>query len=267
MARSVNEIYVELLDYRDEVGLPSNNNPMSMINRLLYVWALAVNQYEKLLDIFKTEITELSESASYGSENWLRSKALEYQYSETEPQVVVFNPTTFKTLYPTVNPDLRIVTAVALQLTGARFVLIKVAKGNIGSLQPLTLNEQLGLESYFQAICPAGMNTRILSTEGDDLRLTLTVYYNAQASIANIEPLIISNIRNYVNNINFNGKVVVNKIIDEMQRIQNVQNATVDIANIDNISNRGNGENFTVEASTYSGYIRNIIFNITWVAR
>lgn len=267
MARTTQEIWNKLIENKSSVGLPENNSPMSFINRLLYVFALSINQYEILLDNFRDEIIDISNTASYGSYNWIRKKAFEFQYSTTNPQVVSFDPVSFKTGYPSIQPDLRIVSACSVKLTPSRQTLIKVAKGTNPSLTPLDGEELRAINSYFDTISPAGQNTSVVSFEGDDLELNITLYYNAQASTSVLTNNVETSIREYLYSEEFDGLLVINKIIDSIQIVPDVINGIITYAYIDNVNNRGNGTTFTVETELFSGYIRNITFNFTYVPR
>jgi hypothetical protein len=267
MARSTQQIWNELIANKTEVGLPQNNSPMSFINRLLYVFALSINQYETLLDSFRTEIIDISNTASYGSYNWIRAKAFEFQYSTSNPQTVSFDPVTFKTAYPSIEEDLRIVTACSVKLTPSRQTLIKVAKGTSPSLTPLSNEELLSINSYFDFISPAGQSTNVISFEGDDMTLNLTIYYNAQISVNIIQTNTEASIREYIYSKEFDGTIVINKIIDQIQIVPDVFNGLITYAYIDNVNNRGNGTTFSVETELYSGYIRNLTLNYQYVPR
>lgn len=267
MARSVQQIYQSLIDSKVTYNLPTNNNPMSLINRLLYVFALATNQFELLLDIFKADVEAIANQASFGSYAWLRKKTFEFQYDATNPQVVSFNPVTLKTEYENIDATKRIVSAAAVNLTDSRIVQIKVAKGVKPNFIPLDSSELNALNSYFDAICPAGQNTTVVSREGDDLTLDISLYYSAQSSQSAITAAVTANIENYLYNIEFDGTVVVNRIIDAIQATPNVINGVITNAEIDNILNRGAGTTFTVETNTYSGYIRTLTLNFIYIPR
>lgn len=265
--RTTEQIWNQLVENKAEVGLPENNSPMSFINRLLYVFALSLVQYELLLEQFRLEIVDISNTASYGSYNWIRKKAFEFQYSSSNPQVVSFDPVTFKTSYPTIDTDLRIITACSVQLTPTRLTLIKVARGASPNLTRLDADELLSINSYFDMISPAGQSTNVVSYDGDDLTLNITLYYNAQVPINVVSENVEASIKVYLYSQEFDGLLVINNIIDYIQIVPDVYNGVITYAYIDNVNNRGNGNTFTVETSLYSGYIRNLTLNYNYVPR
>jgi hypothetical protein len=267
MARSVNEIWTSLVNAKAANGLPTNNSPMSVINRLLYVFALATQQFEQLLDSYKAEVIEIANSAAYGSAKWLRAKTFEFQYSTVFPQVVSFNPNTLKIGYEQTDTTLRIISACSIKQLPTRSVLVKVAKGTAPSYVPLSDDELLSLNSYYDSICPAGQNVNAVSYEGDDIYINLTLYYNAQTTQTQITNAVDAAIKNYIYGQEFDGVLIVNRIIDQAQAVDNVINAVITSCIIDNENNRGAGTPITVESELFSGYARNISITYTYVPR
>jgi hypothetical protein len=106
-----------------------------------------------------------------------------------------------------------------------------------------------------------------LSYEGDDLELTIAIYYNAQASTSIVQSDVETAISNYIYSQDFDGLLLVNRIIDQIQAVADVYNGVINRAYIDNVNNRGNGTTFTVETQLLSGYVRNITYTFNFIPR
>jgi hypothetical protein len=271
MARTTQEIYNAMIASKVTYGLPTNNNPMSVINRLLYVFALTLNTYENILDKFKADVTTITSQAAWGSKEWIRRKIFEFQYSATVPQLLSFDASTYKIGYTTINPNLRIIKQCSLRTFQInRIISIKVCKGVVPNLIPLSDEEKLALSSYLDKICPAGQSIDIRSLTGDDLNvIAINVYYDPQYySSAEVVTLTTTKIEDYVYNTDFNGKLNKNSLQEAIRSIPGIIDATQLDIRISTVFNNYS-QPFTLEdeAELYSGYVRSVnIANIYPIA-
>jgi hypothetical protein len=218
MARSVTEIYNQIIaekaSYTELNDL--NSNSQTAIWRLFcYIIAAAINVFEQLQDVFKTEIEGIVLNNYIGTAKWIKTKCDEFQYNATTPQLLELNESNTKIGYATVNENLRIITRCAVATDINKIVNIKVAK----SEPPTTLSapEETALEAYLLELIPAGVNYNVVNVTSDKLYLAGTIYYDGQYS-STIQDAVELSINNYLANLDFNGSI---KVVDIQIAIRN----------------------------------------------
>lgn len=268
MARDINTIYQEIIVQKN-TNLPelTNNRPTSVWNRFAFIFATVTNTLEQLFDAYFVELQNLTNQAAYGSKDWLKRKALEFQFSTTNPQVISWVPANFRYEYPIVDDTLRIITQASVQVASGNQVLVKVAKGPVGSLAPLDATEKASCLSYFNTICPAGQFVDIISEVGDTIDLNLLIYYDGQIPDTLVTSNATTAITNYLQGVEFDGIVWAASIVDAVQSTDGIVNCTL-AQNGGLISNYNNGftptqwTNYIVLYAGYCGTI-NLTINLS----
>jgi hypothetical protein len=207
------------------------------------IWRLTMNvvayciwSQEKLYDIFVDEVDTKIENREFGQLQWYVEKSKEFQ--EGYELEWVDNK---KYAYTTVDEEAQIVTQAAAIVTNG-VILIKVAKGDIGSLEKLDTGELNAFIQYMKgtnqpfvtaAIAPAGTALDVLSENPDELRFAAQVFYNSQVLDENGESLIDGTkpvetaVTNYIQQIPFDSKFRVSGLIDAIQAVNGVRNVVV----------------------------------------
>lgn len=229
MARSIASIHTQMIsEFRNspELSLASSTSKRAVWNLLLYIFAIGVNVFESILDVFKTDIQAISDKSAAASPLWLQDKAFKFQYDETIPQIIQLIDTV--PAYPTVDVTKRIVTRVSVKTTLANEVKIKVAK----SEPPVALSgpELSAIQAMFNAIGVSGINYLVSSAEADKLFISGIVYFDAQYA-----PLILAsittNVTNFLSNlalVNFGGSVQVSDIENVIRTTEGVKDVIID---------------------------------------
>lgn len=245
MARSTAVIQKQILDYARinygtnppdifySIFFDGSGNPItpSTTNKFVlftFIVAIAINIFEQLLDLFKTNTEAQVNLAAPGTPQWLQRQVMNFQYSATTPQIVQLDETNFSINYPNVNPALRIITQCAIVTTALRMVLIKVAQGGASPI-PLTSPQLTALQSYCTQIDFAGVGFTIRSVDADFLMLGADIYYNGQYS-ASINQAVTEAINNYITNFNvnnFNGITSLSTLEDILQAVPGVNDVVL----------------------------------------
>jgi hypothetical protein len=257
MARSIQTIYQEIIIQKN-AQLPelTDNRPTAVWNRFAYVFATVTNFLEQLFDTYYVELQNFTNQAAYGSKDWLKKKAYEFQYSTITPQVISWVPANYRYEYPVVDQTLRIITQASVQVASGNQVNIKIAKGDVGSLIPLDTQEKSSCLAYFNTICPAGQFVNIISEVGDTLDLSLVIYFDGQIPSSVIQTQATDAITNYLQGLNFDGVVYAASIVDAVQNLDGIINVIL-VGNGGSISNYNNGFTptpWTTYIELYSGY-------------
>lgn len=257
MARSIQEIYQGIINSKNTY-LPeiTNNRPTGVWSRMAYIFAIATNLLEQLFDQYQTDLIDLTNQAAYGSKDWLIRKAYEFQFSSNDPQIIAWVPANYRYEYPQIVDSYKIVTQASVQVITGNQVRVKVAKGQIGSLSKLDLNEYAALQSYFTTICPAGQYIDLVSQDGDIISMTLDIYFEGQYSQSYINSVVTEAVTNYLNGVNFGGVVYAASVVDAVQSVGGIINCVL-LNNGGTYASAVDGyitTSWTTSVSLYAGY-------------
>jgi len=251
MARTVNEIYDEIITQKESVssltGLtPAPDTAQTFLEDLtstskvaiwrLICWivAVAVWTHELLWDIFEAEIDAKILDAIPGSDRWYVEMIKEFQYGDTQTwdgESYVYDP---------VDTTAQIIEQAAVQVSNG-ILIVKIAKSDGASgLTQLSAAEEAAFESYLDDNKFAGTLTRIINDTPDLLQLEYNVYvdnsiiYNDDTNPA--DPLngslysdptsfpVVDAITDYIQTLDFNGIFRVVKLTDAIQSVTGVTN-------------------------------------------
>ena len=241
MARTIREIYDALIAEKEaqpmldelvpdpdsaQLFLNDLNSPSRVARwrHMLWVVAVCVWVHEKLWDLFKAEVDRIAAGSHIGTLRWYVEKAKAFQYGYD--LVIVDNVPA----YATDEPASRIVARAAGKDSGS-IVLIKVAKLSGTDLVPLSTPELDAFNAYIDEVKMAGTVVNVVSALPDLLKVAMTVYYDPLVIAADgtliLDPAVRpvdDAIKGYLANLPFNGKVVLNALVDAVQVVPGVVN-------------------------------------------
>jgi len=231
MARSLqqikDEIKVQIRTYPslDPYKFPEDGgSQVSIFNLMITVVSAAILTFEKIHDIFKEDLADLAASSISGNARWLQAQMLLFQYGD-----IIQIDDDFSPYYPVVDESKRIITRCAI--IDADPVVIKIAKGVVPNLDPLTTPELNAASSYYygtqfeEGIGFAGVTALFVSQEPDRMRVEVDVYYSGQLDVVLTKAAIIEAIDNFFatfQSVNFNGTVFMIKLTDAVQAVPGV---------------------------------------------
>lgn len=198
---------------------------VSVFNVITYIVAASVFTFETMLDITKSEIQTIADSAPSGNAKWVQRQILNFQYSD----VITF--TDFVPGYAVEDDELKIITRCSVKQLASGFLAIKVAKGVAPSLSPLSAPELAALKDYYfgtsttQGIGFAGVRTTFVNLEADRMRVEGTVYYLGQYVKDDVKADVITAIDDFFATFAdtaFDGTVFMIKLVDAIQAVPGV---------------------------------------------
>lgn len=204
----------------DNVSFGQAFSKVSLESVLFYVVAFSIWVMEKFVEKEKVEIEHIVNTKMYGTLGWWREKVLAWQCGDA---TTVVNGTVG---YKVVDESKRLAKHVAVQAKD-RQINIKVAKEENGELKPLSDAERLMLETYVEEIKPAGLSAATFSVVADEITATLDVYYEGERSGSEVELKVKSAINNYLRDVEFDGTLYRNKLIDAVQSVDGVNDCMV----------------------------------------
>ena len=242
MARTITQIQNEIITKKNTYSSLSELNSTSNVSiwRLwTYIVASAIYTHEILWDLYKKELQTISRRATVGTEQWFVGKALEFQYDSGTPQVLSVDDD-YVISYETEDESLRIITQAAVSTLSDNTIKIKLAKGDVSSLVPLDSNELSAAHSYFSKLRLAGQKIDVISVLPDKLLVDVDIYYDGQYVESLVQEDIIEAIETHLVNLEFDGTVLTQKVIDVIQDVDGV----VDVV-LNQISGRANSDSFS----------------------
>jgi hypothetical protein len=244
MARSIEEIKAAIkVDIRTYSSLDNflfpedGGSQASVFNIIIFVVSAAMFTFEVLVGNLKNNIQTIADSAPSGNESWLRRKMLDFQFGDT----ITIN-TTDSTLanyfvpeYAVLDISKRVVTQCAVS-DSATGVSIKLAKGTVGALTPLSGAEITAITNYYygtsstEGIGFAGVTATFITLLPDRLRVEADIHYLGQYVSATVKAAVIVAIDNFLNTFtdeNFGGTVFMIKLVDAIQLVEGVSRVKI----------------------------------------
>lgn len=270
MSRTLTEIYNESVETRNkylELTELTNDSKMSIINAFTWVTSAAIYSFEALLDVFMTDIASIFNSRINGTPSYYANAMLKWQFGDD--LVINDEGTTFQ--YATEDTTKRIITHVSYEEQYSEdykddVLILKVAKGEEGSLERLTDEQLIAARAYLNQIKFAGVKCNVVSRKGDVLVPRLTVYYDGAVSKEELYDAIDTALTSFITNMSFDSCVYMQKVIDAIQQVEHVtdvhvlQDASVEqgvfIAQYDDDDNLGELKKIDRKCYLSSGYAK-----------
>lgn len=189
---------------------------------ILYIVAASIWTLEKLFDTHTAEVTDYIATMKPHSLRWYVEKAKAFMYGV--PLIDGSDQYDTTNLTDEQIAEKKIVTFSACTEANATLYL-KVAKAGPA---PLTANEKAAFIAYLHEIKDAGVRIDVISEQGDYLKLDMVIYYdplliNADGeSKADGTKVVEQAIKEYIENIPFNGEFRKNELEDAIQAVDGV---------------------------------------------
>ena len=232
MARTLTEIYNEAKNRRNqylELTEFQNNSKMSIIDAFTWVTAACIHTFEMVLDVFKVDLAKDLQNRINGTAAYYTNALLKYQSGD----ILEMNDEGTAFAYSTIDETKRIITKVSYSEHEEKSfhdkqLVLKVATGTPGNYAQIELDELLASRAYFNQIAFAGTHATIVSRKGDVLIPRVTVYYDGAVPEDEVYGNIEQSLNEFVANINFDGVVYAQRIIDAIQKVEHVVDVYTD---------------------------------------
>ena len=230
MARSISQIKAQMIDEKNNQsalsGLTSTSQT-AIWNLYFFIVATAINIFEQLQDLYKSDIQTQIANAIPQTKQWLQAMVFKFQFDANNPQILSL--VDLVPLYPIVDTTKQIVTRCSVNTEINKQVSIRVAKEN--PPVKLTTAEVNALSSYVTLIGNAGVTYNVISLDPDLIEINADIYYNAQYS-AIISDSMTNAINTFLANIDFNGAIYVGKLEDAMRGVAGVNDVKINVLNV-----------------------------------
>lgn len=194
----------------------------SVENILLYVWAVCAWTVEQLVGRHKSEVTAELEALIAHRPKWYRDKMLQFMAGkELEADSDTYN--TVGMSAGEVSAARVVKHAVATESRDASLLTIKVAGESGGERRPLTAEQERQLKVYISEIKDAGVRVVLVNMEADTFGCTVDIYYNAMLEPGAVQTACQAAIRDYIENLPFNGEYTNMALVDRLQEVEGVK--------------------------------------------
>lgn len=232
MARPTSEIYNQIITEKNkrlELNEIKNDSKMGIYSTWAWVTAGVIHAFESIMDAFVIDVNEVISNRINGTPQFYVNAALKFQLGDSltvREDGMAFG-------YQNIDESKRIITQAAYQESPVEGnidskLLIKVATGSKGELQPLTEEQLVNVRAYFDKIKFAGTNVEVISRKGDVLVPRLTVYHDGILT----EDIILTNVGNaiheFIMETSFNSTLSVSKLMDRIRSIEHISDVYSD---------------------------------------
>jgi len=222
MAQSTQEIYDAIIAEKESGNYPeldelNSTSKVSIWRLWVWIFAFFSRNIEILFDQLKEWVISYFATRQVGTLIWWITELKKFQYGdELELISGVFQ-------YATIDVEKQITSQAAIEEEN-KVLKIKVAKLVNEELSPFSSDEKLAIEGYISKIKLPGTFITVISQDAGELDLNLRIYYNPEISQTTIQSNTEAAIKDYLSSIVFNGKFVVNDMIDQLQLLSGVEN-------------------------------------------
>lgn len=238
MARTLTEIYALAKECRNqylELTEFENSSKMSILDAITWVTSSCIWAFDNLLDVFKIDLAKDLQNRINGTPAYFANALLKYQSGDE----LIINEDGTAFSYPNIDESKRVVTKVSYaEVEEAGFhdklMILKIATGSPGEYDKIEEGELIAIRAYLNKILFAGQHALVVSRKGDVLVPRVTVYYDGAVSENEIYSNIENQLGQYVAELEFDGVIYAQKIIDCLQKAEHVTDVEIDNTTTDN---------------------------------
>ena len=217
-----NESVAELFGFTPGDSFTSHFSKVSVIGILFYIFAVAAWALEKLFDTYKGEVDTRIEEIIPHRPRWYRDKVLAFMKGKT----LIADTDRYDTEGMTEDAiaAARVVKhAVAVENRDASLLTIKVAGEKDGKRCRLDAETEAQLAAYIAEIKDAGVRTALVNIDPDRFNCEADVYYDPMLVAETVESACREAVRNYIENLPFNGEYTNMALVDALQTLDGVR--------------------------------------------
>lgn len=199
----------------------SHFSKVSVESLLFYIVACAMWVLENLFDQHRRDVEQRIEAIIPHRPKWYRDKVLGFM--KDKPLVPDTDHYDTEGMSDGDIETARVVKyAAASENADASILTIKVAGEAGGVRQPLDADTEIQLLAYIGEIKDAGVRVNLVNQTADVFHCEVDVYYDAMLLPETVETQCRETIRNYIENLPFNGEYSNMALVDELQKIEGV---------------------------------------------
>lgn len=233
--KSMTDMFIQNDDVRNKYGLKDGLtfedqfSTVSIENILFFIVATCMWVNQQLFSQHKIDIQQLLNEQKAHTSNWYAHMAKQFQFGQ---DLVAETDRYDNTGLTSEEVEKRRVVkySAAVESLDKTILYLKIATDSNGVRQPLPNNQLTAFKAYINTIQDVGVRIQVINDQADDMRLIIDIYYDSlildqdgkQLDGENDSP-VQSAIRNYLNNLPFNGTYTNQGLIDVLQNLNGVE--------------------------------------------
>lgn len=200
----------------------SHFSRVSVESLLFYIVACATWVLECMFDQHKTDVETRIEAIMPHRPKWYRDRVLAFMKDKT-----LVPDTDYYDTAGMSDGDIeaaRVVKyAAATESSDASLLTVKVAGEAGGVRRPLDAETETQLRAYIAEIKDAGVRINLVNQTADVFHCEVDVYFDAMLLPETVEAQCRATIKNYIENLPFNGEYTNMALVDELQKVDGVR--------------------------------------------
>lgn len=232
MSRTIREIYNEAVEERKkrmELDEFQSDSKMSVMNGLLWVAAAIIHSFEVLLDAFAIDISNAVNERVNGTPLFYANALLQYQKGDElsiREDGLAFG-------YADTDESKRVITQVSYtestdDLNLDSKLILKIATGEKGRLEPLPPEELIPVTSYINKVKFAGTRIEVVSRQGDVLVPRITVYHDGALPESEVYAGIEEKLYGYIMQSPFDSTLYTSALMEAVRSAGHVRDVYID---------------------------------------
>ena len=200
----------------------SSNSTTAIWRLLLYVIAYCAHVLELLWDQYKIEVDAEIDAMLPHRAKWYRDKVLLFMKDKALiPDTDQYDTTGMDE--DSINAMRVVKHAAVTEATDTSRLTIKVAGETNGKRAPISNAEETQLQAYIQEIKDAGVLFSLVNIAPDYFKCELDIYYNPMKDPNTVQYDCEQAIKDYIENLPFNGEFSNMALIDTLQAVDGVR--------------------------------------------
>jgi hypothetical protein len=221
MARTIQQIE-ESITERLQTTFSLSTSAAAEWRLWVHCVAYGIYLFEVVLDTFKAEMDADAEKEVAGTVTWYNDKCYEFQMGHE----LVFDETTGLLEYKTVDESARVVKIASVNVAEDNTIMFRVAtEDESGKIVPLTSNQLLNFKNYVDAIKFAGTKSQVISTDADEVKYSIKVYYNPANPVDTVEEAVRAALEEFKTAQKFGGVIYSHKLLEAVTSVTGVVTA------------------------------------------
>lgn len=233
MARSINEIYKEIVaekDKRLELSEYKSDSKVSVINGIAWFVSAAIYSFETIMDTFIVDINDIIKDRINGTPSYYVNAALKYQHGDK----LKIRDDGLGFGYEKTDETKRIITQASYQesidpQSLDTKLILKVATGTNGKLSPLSEDQLTQVTAYINQIKFAGTYIEVVSRKGDIIIPRLTVFYDGSVMEETMRSSLDDALNKFIMETKFNSAIYVSSIVSCLMAVEHVTDVYMDV--------------------------------------
>lgn len=233
MARSINEIYKEIVaekDKRLELSEYKSDSKVSVMNGIAWFVSAAIYSFETIMDTFIVDINDIIKDRINGTPSYYVNAALKYQHGDK----LKIRDDGLGFGYEKTDETKRIITQASYQEdTNPQSLdtklILKVATGTNGKLSPLSEDQLTQVTAYINQVKFAGTYIEVVSRKGDIIIPRLTVFYDGSVMEETMRSSLDDALNKFIMETKFNSAIYVSSIVSCLMAVEHVTDVYMDV--------------------------------------